>query len=126
MNHVEQSGDEVRSGEADEVRFSQGEHKRGQGIRFSQVQGGRGEGEDAGYVEATSLIGKMVRLGDKDGGIWDRTRVVDVDERRNALVLEGGVHQPLDGEPETLSTRVKLPVKDITLGSVTREDLAEQ
>jgi hypothetical protein len=47
-------------------------------------------GDDHNAAPVSSLVGKTVNIGDKDGGVWDAVTVTAFDETRGFLTLEGG------------------------------------
>jgi hypothetical protein len=73
------------------------------------------------FALVSSLVGKTVNIGDKDGYVWDSVTVTRFDERRGFLTLEGGRHgsafHPED-EAWPLEGLHSLSVHDIARGYI--------
>lgn len=69
-------------------------------------------------VPVSSLVGQVVNIGDKDGGVYEGVTVTAFDEARGYLTLEGGVHgscfRPDEARP--LEHLLSLHVHDVARG----------
>lgn len=69
-------------------------------------------------VPVSSLVGQVVNIGDKDGGVYEGVTVTAFDEARGYLTLEGGVHGSclLPDEARPLEHLLSLHVHDVARG----------
>jgi hypothetical protein len=76
--------------------------------------------EDWAMRLVSSLVGQVVNIGDKDGGVYEGVTVTAFDERRGYLTLEGGACgswlRPEDARP--LEGQVSLHVHDVARGYI--------
>jgi hypothetical protein len=75
-------------------------------------------------VPASSLVGRVLNIGDKDGGVYEGVTLTAFDEQTGYLILEGGisgsVFRPEEARP--LERPERLWAHDIARGYVHRED----
>lgn len=81
-------------------------------------------GSETAMAPVSSLVGKTVNIGDKDGGVHEGAVITAFDERTGYLTLEGGVHgqsfRPDDARP--LTGPARLWAHDVARGYVHQEE----
>jgi hypothetical protein len=75
-------------------------------------------------VPVSSLVGKVLNVGDKDGGVYEGVTLTAFDERAGYLTLEGGVTGSAYRleEPVPLDRPEQLWAHDVARGYVHREE----
>ena len=82
------------------------------------------EGAD---LPLSDLVGKVVNIGDKDGGVWDTVTVTACDARTGKLTLQGGGYGARfrDTEAKPFEGTVDLYAHDIARGYIHPEPTKE-
>lgn len=83
-------------------------------------------GGEWAVVSVSSLVGRTLNVGDKDGGVYEGVTLTAFDERGGILTLEGGISgssfRPEEARP--LETPERLWAHDVARGYVHRDESA--